>query len=379
LSPKFRIGLMQVHVDEATLDKNSQAQNEFVKMCVDLGAIFVPGDEKVDSLITIIPQRPYSETATDQIKKIRSEKTIGAMAFAWAGIAEHDQFIDTFKINAALSIDKKFLSFLIEKRNAGHRYKNVALEDIGLPYGKYPIFNNFRADYILAMPTPFSFAHEKDKWHFLEAALKLVKHIPAGDIIAHKPHNGFDRDQFSSPKFRKYLTFFKILAPILQFLKSSMASHPQSVISKFFGRAYTLVLYEKLLSRTIPMHKMTDFHQFSLEAFLPHVKKGVIGGLSNTIWGSLFFKLPFYNCVDITTQQRNAKDRLMPKKNFTPLLDVNLMYFGVPFCEGKMNFDIKNFGVIDDSTRNGDLIALLTKIIEKTAEASPEYPLDPRQ
>jgi hypothetical protein len=63
------------------------------------------------------------------------------------------------------------------------------------------------------------------------------------------------------------------------------------------GKLYTALLYEKIMHRVVPMERLTRHHNFAMEAFLPGVRKGVIGGLSNTIWGALFFSLPFYNCV----------------------------------------------------------------------------------
>jgi hypothetical protein len=92
-----------------------------------------------------------------------------------------------------------------------------------------------------------------------------------------------------------------------------------------------------------------------MEAFLPGVRKGVIGGLSNTIWGALFFSLPFYNCVDIEDQDRHTKNKLY-NKDPSHLLDLNLRFFNVPYCKAKLKFDPKHFDIIDESTRQGDLL-----------------------
>jgi hypothetical protein len=92
-----------------------------------------------------------------------------------------------------------------------------------------------------------------------------------------------------------------------------------------------------------------------MEAFLPGVRKGVIGGLSNTIWGALFFSLPFYNCVAIEDQDRHTKNKLY-NKDPSRLLDLNLRFFHVPYCNAKLEFDPKYFDIIDESARQGDLI-----------------------
>ena len=118
---------------------------------------------------------------------------------------------------------------------------------------------------------------------------------------------------------------------------------------------YTAFLYKKVMDRVVPMNKMTPYHHFALEAFLPNVRKGVIGGLSNTIWGSLYFKLPFYNCVDIRRQDRGGEKTLY-KRDSTLRLDLNLKFFNVPHFEGRLEFDPKYFDIIDESARQGDLI-----------------------
>ena len=133
--------------------------------------------------------------------------------------------------------------------------------------------------------------------------------------------------------------------------------------NKYIKRLYTAYLYEKIMARAISMESVTSRQNFAMEAFLPGVKKGVIGGLSNTIWGSLYFKLPFYNCVDRKLQDRHAKDTLY-KKDPSQLLDLNLRFFHVPYCEGRLDFDPKHFDIVDESTRRGDLIKELKNELE---------------
>jgi hypothetical protein len=106
------------------------------------------------------------------------------------------------------------------------------------------------------------------------------------------------------------------------------------------------------------MDEATPDHHFAMEAFLPGVKKGVVGGLSNTIWGTLYFRLPFYNCVDIERQDRRSGKRLY-NKDPSQLLDLNLEFFNVPYCGGRLDFDPRYFDIIAESTREADLIGAL--------------------
>ena len=151
------------------------------------------------------------------------------------------------------------------------------------------------------------------------------------------------------------------------FLKSCSAIAPKK-LKRYLEKLYTAYLYEKVMERTIPMDSVTPFHNFGMEAFLPGVRQGVIGGLSNTIWGALFYKLPFYNCVDITRQRRDAKDKLYGKKDPSQFLDLNLKFFLVPYCEGCLKFDSKYFDLVDETTRQGDLIEELRTEINTVQE-----------
>ena len=225
------------------------------------------------------------------------------------------------------------------------------------------------------MPTPFSFPHEEDKWSFLETALALFKQIPDGARVVHKPHNGMERDQFASTRLRSLLRALGPAAGLLKWLRPFLSPVPNRPgPRRILARLYTALLYERLLARTTPMEKATRFDQMAMEVFLPSVRKGVIGGLSNTIWGTLYFRLPFFNCVDLSIQNRGDANRLYGRKDPSQLLDLNLRYFAVPYCESKLAFDPAWFDLIPEACRKGDLIATLRADV-KAALATPETAL----
>jgi hypothetical protein len=98
--------------------------------------------------------------------------------------------------------------------------------------------------------------------------------------------------------------------------------------------------------------------------FLPGIEKGVIGGLSNSIWQALYYEIPFYNCVDIETQRRDAPDRLY-SQDAKNQLELNLRYFLVPGCRGKLEFDPAHFDIVDSACRGADLVEIAkARIIE---------------
>jgi hypothetical protein len=88
--------------------------------------------------------------------------------------------------------------------------------------------------------------------------------------------------------------------------------------------------------------------QAEVAKFCPGVRKGVVGGLSNTIWGTVYFGLPFFNCIDPSL--RNGASDLLAKES-TTLLDLNLQYFGVPYCEGSLARGSRGESIVFDDVR----------------------------
>ena len=368
LSRDYTIGLFPVDIGYGQLEKNGKVQEMFVQTCVDFGAELVKKNKPVQAKVLLIPQRPYLKSAMDDIRKnIHATRTVGVLAFSWAEIPKYDAFIDEFAISKLFVIDRHFIDFQLENRvdnpEARSTYDGCEMVEIGLPYNKYPIFPSIEADYLFAMPTPFSFAHEKDKWDFLGTVAALFTKMENGDRVIHKPHNAMERDQFSNSAYRSLIWILNCIPGIFSVIRGFASISPKK-LKIHFERLYTAYLYEKVIKRTIPLEKLTHYHSFAMEAFLPGVKKGVIGGLSNTIWGTLFSKIPFYNCVDIHLQDRGAEDRLYGKKKVEQVLELNLKYFFVPYCEGNLAFDKKYFEIVNEKTRQSDLIAELKKEIK---------------
>ena len=127
------------------------------------------------------------------------------------------------------------------------------------------------------------------------------------------------------------------------------------------------------------MADVTENHDLALEAFLPGVRKGVIGGLSNTIWGTLHARLPYYNCVDVASHRPEEGDRLYGRKPAERTLGLNLEFFSVPFCHGRLGFDPANFDVVSPSTRSADLIAVVEHEIETAGISGTRTPHAPEE
>lgn len=359
LKNDYKIGLYKVEVLKTQHDKNQNNQKLFENACKELGAILV-SNEKINTELLLIQQNVYKKSIYKEINQnITAKKIIGVLGFAWAGVKAHDAFMEIFKIKKLFVIDVRFFNFLLEKRKS-KSYQNKIIIETGLPFKKYPIFKHFSFDYFLVMPTAFSFPHEKDKWDFLDSLKILFSKIDNSQVIVHKPHNGMHGDHFASKKYMKLIEMIKFFPFLFKIFKATIKISPR-FIKIILPKLYTAHLYSAILNRTIPLKNFTDKSYIAVEAFYPYVKKGIIGGLSNTIWGSLFHKIPFYKVLDETKQNRSASNKLYGNKNTKNTIDLNLKYFNVPYCEETLKFNPSFFSIINNRTRNADLLNEIKK------------------
>lgn len=357
LSKDFCIGLLPIEPEENLKKKTENAAGLFLDLCRGFGAEIVLLGEEVETKVLLVHQFPYDEEkAVLACRSIHAQKRIAMMTLAMAGIEKHDQFLELFDLKKAHVPDEGLASYLIGKRGAEERYAKVERVEVGLPFLRNPVFPEFKADWIFAAPTLFSFHAEAEKQAFLRAVLSLFKEIPPEDDILYKGHNSHVMDYFAP---RAHYA----LAKILRFLSVSeealirLASRVPASLRRHLLMVATSLLHLKILRRARPMRSATPYADLALELFLPGVRKGVIGGLSNTIWGAMASGLPFYNCVDPSL--RAEKSELF-NKNADALLGLNLGYFGVPYCEGRLakGARLEKVGRLADG-KTPDLVALL--------------------
>jgi len=354
LSSRFRIGLLMTDPGAALRQKTQESQAVFVRLCTEFGAEVLDGEALASAKLMIVQQFPYSD---DQVAEINSRtvaaKRVGLLTLAMSGIDKFDLFLQQFAIDRVYVPSRRLMNFLLERRETGDRYRDVQVVEVGLPFGTYPVFPEFRADWLIAAPTLFSFSTEAGKQAFLGCVLKLMAQIPRDAVIAYKPHNGNKLDYFV-PATHYCLASVFALVPKGEALLRTLSTDSRAAVRRFFSRTLTSALHRKVLRRAVPMIRLTPYADLSLEAFLPGVRNGVIGGLSNTIWGTLYFNLSFFNCADPSLVDHNASELL--NKSSDALLRLNLEYFGVPYCEGDIGRGATGEGIVVDSDREGDLL-----------------------
>lgn len=358
LSRDFRIAVLFTDRDSTLAAKTGHAHELFCQLCVRFGATVVGVTEPARTRLMMVQQFPYDDDIVTQIRaNVTAEQCVGLMTLATAGLDKHDRFIRQFGIRKIFVPSRRFMEFLLERRAAESRYEGVEVENVGLPFGKYPVFPEFATDWVIAAPTLFSFHSEVGKHGFLRTVLALLDQIPSSDVVTYKPHNGNTNDYFA-PRVHYAIAMLVRWLPANECVLEIAIRHMPHSLKRHFERILTGVLHLRVLRRAKPMSELTPYADISLEAFLPGVKKGVIGGQSNTIWGALFFKLPFYNCVD--PELRRDVSELQDKSSAT-LLDLNLAYFGVPFCRGDICDGAVSDGIVLDADRCGDLLSALRR------------------
>lgn len=362
LASEMSIGILPTGADASLRSKTGDTHLTFMRLCQKFGAEVLSIDEPVRARLMVVQQFPYPEKLARCVNEsVQAIQRIGLMTLATAGLEKHDKFLSQFNIRKVYVPSKRFLHFLLQHRQADTRYAGIEVEEVGLPFARYPVFPEFKADWLIVAPTLFSFRSETGKQAFLNTMLNLLDQIPEEDVVVYKPHNAMAGDYFA-PKFHYVLARLLQRLPGANRLLHCLTYVFSGRIRKHVKLIQTGMLHLRLLRRAIPLSALTPYAGISLEAYLPGVRKGVFGGLSNTIWGTLYFGLPFYNCVD---QKLCRGPNELLNKNSDPLLGLNLKYFGVPYCEGDLGKGAYGREIVSDADRGGDLIGSILQAFEK--------------
>lgn len=359
LSSKIKIGVYTFDTNGTDKNKTKNTDHLFLELCKKLGAEILD-NFPVHSNIIILPQWSYSETQISDFKvKVKSGQYYLLMGMMWGNL--HLDRLYGLEINKYLIIDKDLYRHRLSVREEERKIKidSKKLVEVGLPFKKYPVFPELEIDYIIAMPTPLSIPEPRNKRDFLKCICKLVSQINPYDTIAIKQHNAIEHrdiildqkvfDALSNKLLKPFHNFFLFIIDIISkiFLRLNVSSF-RGFLNKLFN-IQTAIYYHKLLKRVSLFSAFTPYHNFSLELFMPHIKKGLITGRSNTIWHALFNKLTVYNCVDKNTITEDKS-----KMNY-----YTMQYFEVPYCNGELGFDTENYKIIREEVRNKDFIEFL--------------------
>ena len=363
---RYRIAVLPVDRDETTSARIGNTNRLFLDLCVSLGADIL-GDDPVTARIVILAQSNHRK---EDIARIDAMVEAGR-TFWMSGVAMGNaSYANLFgkKIDRILVPDRCLYDHRIAAYgNDGVEFPENMIQEIGIPYRKYPLFDNMiDVDYILANPTPFSFVTVRDRLDYLENVHAMAREIAArGEMIAFKPHNADERADYIVDVRLLSLVSAAALRPLQGAIDTAarVAARllPAGKAREFAVNISIAVVYHRLMALVVCLSKLTPYHNLNLEVFLPSVRKGLITGRSNSIWHALFLKLPVWNCID--------EDK--PYFSDTKMHKYAMTYLGVHRLRLGEGFDTKVFDVIRDSTRQADLIEFLDACLSGAGSAAP--------
>ncbi len=351
-----KIGFIYAENDKLINLKVKNYTDKFKDLLIEEKAILCDEDQKYKTKILIIQENIYTDIFLKKISKNLNYKyAIGLLGFR-LGFKGNSDFLNYFNIDVCTINDIELFNLLVKSRNCIDTFKRYKILEIGLPYLEYPPFQTPKIDWLIASPTTFCFLDIKDLNAYLNNVLILMNQINKNELIVYKPHNGNEKDYLNRFSFLTLfippnIKIYRLLNLFNQFLPKKF--------QKFIFILSTALLQKIILKRTKPLSELSDKYYLSVEAFIPNVTKGVIGGNSNTIWGTRFYKKKYLNCIN------NKNKSLYFSKRADKTLYLNLSYFGVPFCENDINF------VIENEIRNKDLIRL--NIVDLIKEKLRDY------
>ena len=283
--------------------------------------------------ILVIQEHVFDEEFLNlATNNIEYKYCIGLLGYR-LGFKGNSNFLNYFKIDLCTINDINLFNLLVKSRKCENIFSKYKVIEIGLPFLKYPPFQTPKVDWLIASPTTFSFNDHNDLNRYLKNVLNLVNQINKKDLIAYKSHNGNEKDYLK--KFSLIIKYIPSNKKIYNFLENISKIIPLK-FKKYYSLFLSALLQKLILSRAIPLSKLSDFHFLAVEAFIPNIKYGIIGGNSNTIWGTRFFKKKYLNCID--SKNKSLSSNLRADK----LLNLNLSYFGIPYCKNDINYNFKN-------------------------------------
>ena len=355
LSSQYRIGLLLsdekgFYASRKGPRKLKGTDKKFRSLCVQLGAEIIYVDEEIRGKVVIIPVVLFSQlfASEDYMYKFRKNVTWGKL-IVLLSLNGSVHGLDRIKVlgDSKLFVPAKNI-FEIKMKHEGKlkEIEDLDIIEMGLPYKKYPVFNDsdFDIDYLVAYPshTHFKGNSKKEKYAFVARLYKLLNKIDKTEKVYLKRHNNNDDSRFFSSfgcGTVRSLKMASIIADICLALSPFFRENLYKIGIK---------LKNSIIERKYPsLAESTQYHNFGIELFLPHIRKGLITGYSTTQFHSLYNELPVYNC----DPQENGKVATLP---------YNAAYM-VKYCNGKLDFDQSNFNRISKECRNADVTQLIMK------------------
>jgi hypothetical protein len=361
LAGKLKIGLYCLPMDDNTRRKTSKTNELFLDACRRAGAAILDR-LPVRTRLAIFP--PMSFEGGDVRDAMAGLE--GAAIWAMWPLSTGPLLLSRaagLPIDRHLIVDRDYVKFRFRHHEAeGNTIPDeTRMVEVGVPHRHHPLFDGLALDYIVAVPTPFSLPNRASQVRFLEHVLTLLDQIPADAVIALKPHNADEASvYFLSPGIERIvdLPVIRWLQPLLLHAARRVAgwlgTAGHGAVARLLDGLQIAILFRRILRRAPPLRSLTPYANFGIEAFLPHVRKGMISGYSNSVWHALYNRLPVYNAVDDAGIEESPHIGRMT-------------FFVPPFRGARLEHDDADFDVVSDRVRERDLVAIVAQALEAPA------------
>lgn len=279
----------------------------------------IDAGDKFTAELLIIQQFNYTTNFLDVLKlSANFKQDYIVMSFASTGLANFDEVIEKFPTATLLTQDSTFLYILCKKRNVSSIQGRNVLE-IGLPAFDVDLKNKPLFDWMILAPTTFSLQTLRARNNFLYNAIQFILQNPS-DYYVYKEHNGNHRDSlglFVLPSFIRNLILKTSIINLMVYIFYNNKSEK----GKYKALFLNLLLRLDLSCRVV---KLSQYHKNAHQAaeeFMPNIRKGLLGGYSNTIWAASYYNKKYINLSSEDDYQKIYEN---PKSR--KLLGVNLDY-----------------------------------------------------
>ncbi len=359
LGKTHRVGLLVDPTKVKNRSKHEITDARYLEELQQFGAKIAT--ESITCNILFVPVIHYYEENFPWLNTIVSSYKMILGYVVCSPMASHLEILkEKLPLHQLLVEDIKLLKSRLSTEKKDHLLDGIDVKGVSFVYTQYPVLRKIEMDYLIVFPTKMSFQKADQpidavqKKRFMRNINKLLSKISPEDTVYYKLHSVLDGGwPFAHSKMEaieKNLPQFMIqsITNIINHLKLDDQS---SQIAEIANTSEFVLMTRSCQN----LSTLTKSHNYPVELFYPHVRKGVISGRSNSIWGALKANLPVYNCDDNVIGSGYG-DYAHLKENYE--------HFGVDPCHGELSFDPFHFDKVQQKN-NVDLIKYLKEMIGK--------------
>lgn len=356
LGDGLRIGVYLSAADRRSerghrLAKLVDTERMFIEALVEAGAALIDGF--CEARLLVFPNNGLSpEYVRDVARSVRHDRVVGFECFGYG-----TQLLEVLRdvgVRRFFVFDREIFGHKLETPEKRALAASVDVVEMGSPCQSHPVFALPSVDYVVALPTQLLLGSWTNRRQFLRNLAQLLRQVPTDESVVLKFHNVRDG---GNRYFRERLSRLEPLMSAVSGAAWTVAGVLDALpglsrLAARFGNRGNDVLFTNLARGMTPLAALTPKHNLNLELFLPHVRKGVITGISTCVWHALHAGLAVYNCDD-----QPFHDHLPNHSTYKS--------FYVPPCAGQLAFDAALFGRVSASARDADFPALLVQELDR--------------